>query len=494
MGNPGGVRGSIDFRGSYDRPPGNGWGSNRGRLSRDEIRMWGLADGSKNWTLNSGAARILNTNSQRGIGNVVLPGDTGVALNFLTGTVQTNGIGFPFTSLINAAGRVRTGATNGSAWAVIQNNTILDNVPGIATGLPEQSCITSTTWTIANGAACTLQANPTTDIASGPLFGTFNSGTLTGNAQGYSSSITVSAGVTLTNRTAYGVDDVVGTSGSSEVITIGNGTVTNQYGFDCPILLYASTLNTPIRIGQGGQTLTAAINSNGLIDVYTGTTTLNFASGTLIPAVNVGGTIAHTSAGSLFGLLNFFEVAPTVTNTVGSAVNFGGITGMFVGPTITANTQTIANVRTTFGMQFAPVTSVVNAGVISAGTLIGFQTAPVIGASTTITLFQAVNIQAPTVNGTLTTCVGIDIAALTGTTAIAVRLAAQANPIQMAMSTTGPTTGNLTSNTNAVLTLYHGATNYYILIAFNDGGTVRYKYLQLNGTGVTWVTGTALPT
>ena len=31
------------------------------------------------------------------------------------------------------------------------------------------------------------------------------------------------------------------------------------------------------------------------------------------------------------------------------------------------------------------------------------------------------------------------------------------------------------------------------IIQFNDGGTVRYKYLDLTGTGVTWVHTTSAP-
>jgi hypothetical protein len=54
----------------------------------------------------------------------------------------------------------------------------------------------------------------------------------------------------------------------------------------------------------------------------------------------------------------------------------------------------------------------------------------------------------------------------------------------------------LTSNTNMAMSVYAGSggTNYYVLITWNDGGTVRYKYMLLNGTGTTWSEGTSLPT
>lgn len=59
------------------------------------------------------------------------------------------------------------------------------------------------------------------------------------------------------------------------------------------------------------------------------------------------------------------------------------------------------------------------------------------------------------------------------------------------VSTVGPIAP--ASNASGVISIFKGTTNYYILITFNDAGTTRYKYLQLNGTGVTWVTGTSLP-
>lgn len=65
------------------------------------------------------------------------------------------------------------------------------------------------------------------------------------------------------------------------------------------------------------------------------------------------------------------------------------------------------------------------------------------------------------------------------------------NALGLDTSTTGPADPG--SNAGLALQLFKGTTNYYILIRFNDGGTTRYKYLQLNGTGTTWATGTSLP-
>ena len=43
--------------------------------------------------------------------------------------------------------------------------------------------------------------------------------------------------------------------------------------------------------------------------------------------------------------------------------------------------------------------------------------------------------------------------------------------------------------------LYVGTSNNtYWLITYNDAGTVRYRYMKLNGTAVTWTESTSLPT
>jgi hypothetical protein len=61
-------------------------------------------------------------------------------------------------------------------------------------------------------------------------------------------------------------------------------------------------------------------------------------------------------------------------------------------------------------------------------------------------------------------------------------------------STTAPTAP--ASNAAAVWSIYKGSggTNIYVLLTFNDGGTTRYRYMQLNGTAATWTHATTLPT
>lgn len=68
---------------------------------------------------------------------------------------------------------------------------------------------------------------------------------------------------------------------------------------------------------------------------------------------------------------------------------------------------------------------------------------------------------------------------------------AATNGLGINVSTVGPTAP--ASSASGVISIYKGATNWHLLVTFNDAGTTRYKSLQLNSTGVTWVDGTSLP-
>jgi hypothetical protein len=66
------------------------------------------------------------------------------------------------------------------------------------------------------------------------------------------------------------------------------------------------------------------------------------------------------------------------------------------------------------------------------------------------------------------------------------------NAVGLDVSTTIATAPG--SNAACAMQIFKGTTNYYLMFVFNDAGTTRYKYLQLNGTGSTWATGTTVPT
>lgn len=484
-GNPAGIG---DYQGL---PPGGSWNGNRGRQHWDEIRMWGFADGIRNWQA-AGSGRVINTNPQAllsGLTEAVYPGDSGMVLNILTGTIMLNNTGFPFASMVNCAGRIRhsTSPSISAAIAFLENNTIVDNVNGIAvSNMLQLSGITSTTTYLANGASCTVTGG--SDIASGPAFTTSNSGTLTATSYvNFSAACTINTGATVTSRSMFFGGDAGGSGGA----------ITNQYGLDLPILISASTINTPIRIGRGGQTFSTNPAGNGLIDLYTGTTIYNISSGSTPSAINIGGTFQFTQSGSGLTFSNFVNFHPTFTNTVGDSTSFGLVQVYQCAPTININTQTAVAMGTFTGFNFAPTVTASNSGTYTSGTIVGLQSGVTTPASSTITSVQHILLNSGTFSGTLTTQVGADIHNMMPsgvTTGIGIRLAGQVNPLQLSTVSTGPTTANLTSNTNAVFTIYFGGTNYYFLIAWNDGGTVRYKYLPLTGTTATWATGTTLPT
>ena len=62
------------------------------------------------------------------------------------------------------------------------------------------------------------------------------------------------------------------------------------------------------------------------------------------------------------------------------------------------------------------------------------------------------------------------------------------------ISTTAPTAP--ASNAAGVISVYAGSggSNKYLLVTFNDGGTTRYRYMNLNSTSTTWTHATTLPT
>ena len=388
------------------------WGGNRGRFHSDEFRAFGNRDGQVNWNVIAGASRVVNINpgARSTIGEVVLPGDTGMVFNVGSGFIQLNGVSVPFAAAYNVAGKyfVSPTASANVISAAFENNTVVTNTPGVASALMGMWGVTSTTIYSGDTAACTLPTG-LGDFNSNPVIQGVNAGTLTGSFAGFKAQMFCDTGSTLASRVGYAVFD--SSSG-------GGGTITAQYGVDIPLLTFGAA-NTGIRIGQGGQTIAAAagvsqFNNGRLIDLLTGTTTLNFANCALPYLVNFSGTISLTQSAQSFGLATLFNVTPTIVNTVGSSANAGPVVGLNYGPTFSANTQTGLGIGTSTGYLFNPNTSVSNAGTITSGAFVGMQTTGTMGTGTTIAAFTGALFSAPTITGTLTTWVGVDIAAVTG--------------------------------------------------------------------------------
>jgi hypothetical protein len=260
-------------------------------------------------------------------------------------------------------------------------------------------------------------------------------------------------------------------------------------------LISTATTYTAAQGAAGSIQQPIIINGNATGGV---TSTLNFVSASFGNLISIEGTFAFAQSAAALALGNALNYAPTIKNTAASgAISLGISSAINYSPTFTADTATVTG-SVFIGFNSQATTSVVNAGTLTGVTLRAFNVGThTIGASTTVTALTGLVVNNASNSGTLTTQLGIDIAALTaGTTNIGIRLAAMNNPLQFGVTTTGPTTGNLTSNTNAVLTLFHGVTNYFLMLAFNDAGTVRYFSMQINGatTPQPWNMTTALPT
>lgn len=483
--------------GDYNPLPSGGTQAGRGRLQVDEIRLWGHPDNVAQPPAASvgpwpGAARFYNTNPQAKVGNLFYSGDQGVVVNVLNGPIQSGSSFPPFEAAYNTAGQVVFGPGAGLAQMFgFVTNTQMKNIPGVSANVPSFDFSSSNCLFTADGATATQSAF--NDYSSSPAFQVINSGTFTQGgltnyvAGGGTGGTGGGAGLTMTSRTGFLVNN----------FNIQSGVLTNQYGIDIGTLVAGAT-NVGVRVYSGNATI-AATTPGTCIQVMPGTTTYSAGSNvTIPPTLQFSGTHVLQGSANVFGMGNGFLFQPIFKNDPGFTANMGPFTTVFASPTFTADTKTGLTLGTQTMFQGSCIVNIANAGTFVSGTIQNFISSGTnIGAGVTITSLTHYKVSAPTVSGTVTTQVGLDMASMSQanvTTGIGIRLAAMNSPLQLAMATTGPDTGNLTSNTNGVMTLYHGATNYYWLIAFNDAGTVRYKYLQLNGTGVTWVTGTTLPT
>ena len=447
--------------GDYNGIPAGGgsWNGNRGRQHFDELRMWGNADGQRNWLANAGGGRMINTNPQAQAGNIFLPGDLGMVQNVLTGTVNCNNNSYPFASIYNSSGRIRVGAGiapgfssagTQAGFAVVENNTIVDNQPGIAANLPKLYGATSTTFYIANGATCVVPNTTSGDFNSEPFFGTFNSGTLTAAYySNFSAQFTVNTGATVTTRVGYFVGDTINSGVISSVATAGAGTVTTQVGLDIAPLVVGGT-NIGARFFAGNTTYTTAYPSPIIINPSGTTSTLNFASAGWGNLITVAGTYALQQSANAFGMGGGFYYAPTIKNVNGSTANFTLGSAVSNSPTWQADNATITG-STQLGFSSSPTASVINAGVLSFTGVTHYNVGTfTIGSGVTVTTLRSLNIVDATNSGTLTTQVGVDIAAMTaGTTNIGIRNLSSL--LQKGAMVATPNTVSVSSNAGHVL-------------------------------------------
>lgn len=326
-------------------------------------------------------------------------------------------------------------------------------------------------------------------------------------------------------RAAAGQLDIFGTSVTLADATIGDGSVVlgvgpgiveiyGTVGDSWPLASLSSLSGAGVLgLGPGGTTFPDVLlerSAAATLKIATGTT--NWTDGTAAD----GGLSAIISSG-----LSSFSVYHSATDTkpVASLSDLGGAGAVSLGPggsttpeiVLSRSAANALKITASAGVTVAGTPWTLNDGVtghgaVSLATTGALQGVNVYNVSTDadpiVSLGSFAGFGAlffgPSTGAVDASIIRAGTAALSTNGSMtfnnAVAIAAQANPLKLSATTSGPS--SLTSNTDMRMTLYKGSggTNYYLLFAFNDGGTVRYKYMLLNGTGTTWTTGTSLPT
>lgn len=511
--NRGALRGlPVGMQGLQARQGGS-WASNAGRVNTDELRMWNRADDSYYGVGIPWGMKMMNVNPQRHASALAFPGDLGAVINVGTGNFLLNQTA-PFSSVFNTAGTYYCTGDSNANGSVLETNHTIRNLPGVACSLPVTSSVIAVPLWLADGAACSLISNGTfADIRSFLSAATVNGGTLSiGTLYNFHAKANLNnPGVTVAQRSGFRIDED----------TSAAGTITSQVGLDCDFLTFATT-NTEVELAHDvTQTLTASPGTAFLRVGNNCNLTLNYANASMKNALRFNPTILYQQTGGLGTNIVVSDNATIKNVSSVNSITLGTLRSFQSAPTITADTQTAINGGTYVGFFSGPTSSVISTGVMTAATWTNFQANATVGASTTITTRTGLVVNDATGAGTITTQIGVDIPAFSaGTTNIGIRnandtrlagnvrigdltaaayalsfatAASATNAISMGNTTTDTTSP--TSNANMTVSLYKGSGgNFYFMIKFNDGGTVRYKYLQLNTAGITWTQGTTAPT
>jgi hypothetical protein len=477
MGNPGSLRGNVDFRGTYNPiPRGGSWSGNRGRISIDEIRLWGQPDNA-----GRGAARVINTNALQGVG-LIFPQDVGSVINALSGTIILNGVGTPFNAVYNTAGTIQCSTNSAATTAVLENNTVVQNTPGTAVSLLGLASVIAGTTYIGAGTACSVGGSAV-DISSAPQFDAAGGGTLTcSSVINYLANMGCQAGATITTYRGFVAQNINGNTGA----------VTNLINIDLPLNTLGGTLNNAIRIGSGSPTLTATPAGGNQVDFWPGTVTLNYANSGLLSAfVNASGTVQCQQSASVLGIFlsGLFNFNMTFKNKTTVVANLAAVVGFKATPTFTADGASISvgTVSSTVMFRAVPTTAVVNAGTLSAITLTNFASGMAVGASTTVTQLTHFMAAAASITGTLTTEIGLDVGALAGATAIGIRNASTTSftpsSAQTLVATTqvSPNATVIQINSAGNITLTHtptiaaGQNGQVLVICNNQSNSITFQ-------------------
>lgn len=448
--------------------------------------------------------KAVNVNPIPKHASLAFPGTFGNVVNLAVGRFNLHGQG-PFSSIIHAAPDMLVTASVSSTITGMETIPVAVNVQGVAANLPAVGSYVSGGVFTAN--AATITGGDHIEYSAGTVIQGTNSGALTvTNKTGFKAAGTVSSGATATTVRGF------------HAVEQGNGgTITTNIGIDVEMLTGGST-NYGARLGSNPTTITAAVTGAAL-GIFTDGLTVDFTNASIPAAVSVPGTFTLNQSAFAFGMGSLFVNNATFKNANGVVANMAPFYTLLSTPTFEADGASI-NTGFQYGILVGPTFSVINAGTISGGTAVNFNSAATVNTGCTIDTVTHYLVNNAGGSGTVTTQYGIDIPVLSkGGTNVGIRnkstlrqtaaitLGADAaatwllhlqggNSATAAfglnVSTTGPTAPS--SNATGVISVYKGATNYYLLVTFNDGGTTRYRYMQLNGTTATWTQGTSLPT
>ena len=265
----------------------------------------------------------------------------------------------------------------------------------------------------------------------------------------------------------------------------------------------AIAVNSPMVFHGNSPTWAAAGNADGVFAKFAATITMNYASW-VFKAVEVGGTVVWAVTPVAFGGPAVFVHSATHKNTASSTLN-GALNSSFVFADLA--TYTADNATFTLGghtgLTTAPTFGIIGAsGVMNVTGVVGVNVGATVNTGATITTLRGIQVGVATGAGTVTTQVGIQIAALskaTNNTAIlyGTTTAPSGNwGIYQASTTTnlfsgplmfgsasGPTMRSGSGTPEAAITAPVGS-----LYVRTDGGASTTLYVKESGSGDTgWV-------